>query len=315
MANDGTVTFADLSGRTILAEAAGGRRIQAATSQGQPSHAVQQRWQTDPDESLYGLGQRQEGKLDIKGFDFDLWQRNTVVYVPLIVSSRGYGVLWDNTSPSKFGDIAPFEPIPGQRLIDMSGQPGGLTAGSFASEAADIEGSTSTTSLVFEPSAGGQAAANVRDTWLAGAHHGGDDRRLSVPDVLERMDEGLAGRQPRDRSLQTELGDRIRPVQGAPRRRPALSDQDHQQLGTTLRITWKTPPAQARTRRCGRKSGDGIDYYFLYGPEIDDVIGGYRTLTGRASMLPDWAFGFWQSKNKYNTQDEILQHARRVPAP
>ena len=54
------------------------------------------------------------------------------------------------------------------------------------------------------------------------------------------------------------------------------------------------------------ESGDGIDYYFLYGPEIDDVIGGYRTLTGRASMLPDWAFGFWQSKNKYNTQDEIL---------
>ena len=36
------------------------------------------------------------------------------------------------------------------------------------------------------------------------------------------------------------------------------------------------------------------------------MIAGYRALTGRASMLPDWAFGFWQSKNKYNTQDEVL---------
>ena len=37
------------------------------------------------------------------------------------------------------------------------------------------------------------------------------------------------------------------------------------------------------------------------------MIAGYRTLTGRASMLPDWAFGLWQSKNKYNTQAEILR--------
>ena len=42
-------------------------------------------------------------------------------------------------------------------------------------------------------------------------------------------------------------------------------------------------------------------------PELDQVVAGYRTLTGQASMLPNWAFGFWQSKNKYNTQDEVLK--------
>jgi alpha-D-xyloside xylohydrolase len=52
--------------------------------------------------------------------------------------------------------------------------------------------------------------------------------------------------------------------------------------------------------------GDGIDYYFIYGPEMDQVIAGYRELTGHASMLPDWAFGLWQSRNKYNTQSEVL---------
>ena len=65
--------------------------------QGEETFHVQQLWQASDEESLYGLGQRQEGKLDVKGYDFDLWQRNTVVHVPMFVSSRGYGVLWDNT--------------------------------------------------------------------------------------------------------------------------------------------------------------------------------------------------------------------------
>ena len=76
------------------------------------------RWRADAGESLYGLGQRQEGKLDIKGYDLDLWQRNTVVEIPFLVSSRGYGILWDNTSFTKFGDIRPFEPMPGLNLAD-----------------------------------------------------------------------------------------------------------------------------------------------------------------------------------------------------
>ena len=76
--------------------------------------------------------------------------------------------------------------------------------------------------------------------------------------------------------------------------------------GNTLRLLWKTPPA-ARDTSMWSEVGEGIDYYFIHGPEIDQVIAGYRDLTGRASMLPDWAFGFWQSKNKYNTQDELLR--------
>jgi len=49
-----------------------------------------------------------------------------------------------------------------------------------------------------------------------------------------------------------------------------------------------------------------IDYYFVYGPDLDRVVAGYRALTGQASLLPQWAYGFWQSKNKYNTQEEVL---------
>jgi alpha-D-xyloside xylohydrolase len=51
---------------------------------------------------------------------------------------------------------------------------------------------------------------------------------------------------------------------------------------------------------------DVLDYYFLYGPEFDKIIGGYRELTGAPPMFGKWAYGLWQCKNKYNTQEELL---------
>jgi alpha-D-xyloside xylohydrolase len=50
---------------------------------------------------------------------------------------------------------------------------------------------------------------------------------------------------------------------------------------------------------------DGIDYTFVYGPNLDDVVAGYRQLTGKASMMPLWAFGFWQCRERYKSAQEI----------
>lgn len=50
-----------------------------------------------------------------------------------------------------------------------------------------------------------------------------------------------------------------------------------------------------------------MDYYFLQGDSFDAVIRGYRTLTGAAAMLPAWAFGYAQSQERYETQEEMLQ--------
>ena len=59
------------------------------------------------------------------------------------------------------------------------------------------------------------------------------------------------------------------------------------------------------------KMGDGIDYYIFVGDNADQVISEYRNLTGKAVMLPRWAFGYWQSKERYKTQDELLEVAKR----
>ena len=50
---------------------------------------------------------------------------------------------------------------------------------------------------------------------------------------------------------------------------------------------------------------DRVDYYFLYGPEANDIIGHYRELTGEVPLFGRWAYGFWQCKNKYQSQKEL----------
>jgi len=51
---------------------------------------------------------------------------------------------------------------------------------------------------------------------------------------------------------------------------------------------------------------DTVDYYFLYGPEFDAIVAAYRDMTGAAPMFGKWAYGFWQCKNKYESQAEVL---------
>jgi alpha-D-xyloside xylohydrolase len=58
-------------------------------------------------------------------------------------------------------------------------------------------------------------------------------------------------------------------------------------------------------------AGNALDYYFIYGPEMDSIIHQYRNMTGHAPMLPKWAYGFFQSKDRYVSLDEILTIARR----
>src|SRR5271157_2101053 len=54
---------------------------------------------------------------------------------------------------------------------------------------------------------------------------------------------------------------------------------------------------------------DAMDYYFIYGPEFDSIIAAYRELTGRAPMFGKWAYGYWQCKNRYASQQELLDIA------
>lgn len=56
---------------------------------------------------------------------------------------------------------------------------------------------------------------------------------------------------------------------------------------------------------------DTIDYYLFYGPSLDRIIAGYRSLTGQAPLFGKWTYGYWQSKNRYNSQAEVLSVAQK----
>ena len=65
-------------------------------------------------------------------------------------------------------------------------------------------------------------------------------------------------------------------------------------------------------------AGHSIDYYFIYGPELDEIIHEYRSLTGHTPLVPQWAYGFFQSKDRYVSQNEVLgiaDHYRKEHIP
>jgi len=70
-------------------------------------------------------------------------------------------------------------------------------------------------------------------------------------------------------------------------------------------------PHNANTLRFRSEAGGGVDYHFIYGPDADQVVAGYRNLTGQAPMMARWTWGLWQSKERYQTQEETLSIVKR----
>jgi len=128
---------------------------------------AQQTFKLDNEEAIYGLGQRQEGHMNHRGKKLTLVQTNTTAVVPFLISTRNYGILWDNYSKTIFED---------------------------------------------------------------------------------------------------------------------------NENGCTF---WS-------------EIGDGVDYYFVAGENMDEVIAGYRDLSGHAPMFGKWAYGYWQCKERYRDGEELM---------
>jgi len=276
----GRVTFLDLDGQPILTERPnGGRTLTPATIQGEATFNVRQEWEPNADESLYGLGQHQQGLFDIKDYDLDLRQYNTEIYIPFLMSSRGYGILWDNTSFTRFGDLSGAVPLPGAAdLYKAGGEPGEV----------DPRSGTVTWSGTVVPEVSGDA--------LFRAYYSGNLRLVvDGQTVIDHF---------RQNWLPNEDFARVRLSAGKPVE-VRLEWQRHSSDVNIVRLLWK-PPISDRTTSLWSRVGDGVDYTFVYGPELDDVIAGYRRLTGEAPMMPRWAYGFWMSRERYKAAQETL---------
>jgi len=164
---NGQISFSNLKGESLFAEKENGATFTDFDDAGVKTYSVSQSYLLDPDESIYGLGILQNGKMSQRNQEVRMVQNNTWDFVTFFQSVKGYGLFWDNYSPTTFKD-----------------NPSGT---SFKSEV-----------------------------------------------------------------------------------------------------------------------GDCIDYYFMNGGNADGVISQMRNLTGQVPMFPLWTYGFWQSKERYKNQNEIV---------
>lgn len=101
----GSVSFNKPNGEPLFSES-GTAVFTAITDVNKPTYKVKQAWQLDTDEAIYGLGQQQNGKLSQRNQKMFLRQDNMKVAIPFFQSIKGYGVFWDNYSPTNFADSA-----------------------------------------------------------------------------------------------------------------------------------------------------------------------------------------------------------------
>jgi len=170
----GNLSFRTANGDALLREGSSvPRTYEPVQMNGESTYRITDRFSPAPVEALYGLGQHQNGMFNYRGATVELGQNNTDVAIPLLVSSRGYALMWNSAALTYFDNRFPSD--------------------------------------------------------------------LSLSSI----------------------------------------------------------------------AGKSIDYYFLYGPEMDTIIHEYRTMTGHTPLLPKWAYGFFQSKDRYVSLDEILNIAGR----
>ena len=149
---DGGIKFKDKNGKLILSEKSGKSKtfnpIKVEETNG---YTVRQIFESPKDEAFYGLGQHQSDEFNYKDKTEELFQYNTKVSVPFIVSNKNYGLLWDSYSLSRFGDSRPYEQLNNVfKLFDKNGESGSLTGTYNTQDNGKINLVRKETSIFFE---------------------------------------------------------------------------------------------------------------------------------------------------------------------
>ena len=339
----GEVTFFDANGKQLLKEAKDGKKFWNFTvperEMGMKTgYAVPEEqkhglsWQmvfdSPEDEAFYGLGQHQSEEFNMKGKNEDLFQYNTKVSIPFVLSNKHYGLLWDSYSYCRFGNPHDYLQLNRAfKLYDRNGHEGHLT-GTYI----DAQGKTfvrEEDSIYYEYSTPEKSEIALK-TDNGGLKNLPKEVNLMGANVVY---EGFV-EAPESQLYQFILyysgyvkvyigGREVVPERWRTAWNPnsyKFSTQLEKELKTQLRIEWQPDGGEAY---CGLRVSEprsreereqlsiwsemakDMDYYFIAGSSFDDVISGYRTLTGKASLYPKWVLGFWQSRERYKTSDEI----------
>ena len=312
----GAIAFLNKDGSLLLKEKDdGGKIISSADVLGEKTFHIQQIFASPEDEAFYGLGQHQNGIINYKGHDVDLWQYNIIAVIPFLVSNRNYGILWDNNSRTKFGDIRDYQSLTSLKLFDKNGNEGGLTAEYFKDkELQNLFTSRTEQKIEHEfidvndeyPAGFTQNVAAVRWSGEIESNETGVHKFRLYSCGYTKM--WLNGKLVTDSWRQNWLPwtHLINLKMEAGKRYQIKIEWIH--TGGFIGLNYLTPEKvdNKKTISLYSEVADQIDYYFIRGDDLDQVIHGYREITGKASMMPKWAMGLWQCRERYKTQDELL---------
>ena len=310
----GAIIFKDKNGKVILSS--GSSSMISNLDQRDSSYTLKQNFTVQAKEAFYGLGQHQNGLINYHGTQVELLQNNTEVAVPFLVSSNHYGILWDNYSLTKAGDVRDYSPLSALKLFTKNKEIGGLTA-TYQVANSPKDSVVRTESVIdysflkdqdkfpigYKLGSGNIVWEGSFASPFTGEHHflakyGGYikiwiDGKLLVDQWRQSWNPGTALV---SLNLVKEEQHQIK-IEWNPN-----GNQSY------IALNWLSPiPEQDKnTFSFLSEAGEAINYYFVYGANTDDIISGYRKLTGKATMVPKWAMGLWQSRERYKTQDEII---------
>jgi len=313
----GEVEFTDKEGRMLLQELkGGGKSFAPITVDGSHGYTFRQVFESPSQEAFFGLGQHQSDEWNYKGRNEILYQYNTKVSVPFIVSNRSYGLLWDNYSLTRFGDPRPYQNLNQFTLFDKEGREGGLTT-TYTTAEGEIFVRRTEDKIDYE---------NLETTGAFPEDFPFFDSRILWEGEIKAEESGEYEFKLYYAGYTTVYLDGEEVV--AERWRTAWNPNTykfrvklHAGERVPLKVDWKPdggisylglkalgpldPEKQGRLSLWS-EMGQEMDYYFIYGETMDGIIGGYRQLTGKAPIMPSWAYGFWQSRERYRTQEEIV---------
>ena len=277
-----TVQVKGLDGQTVFMATA--HRLSPSTAGGEPTKEARLAWRSADDECLYGLGQFQDGVLNVRGLTRRLTQVNTQIAIPMLISSKGYGVLWNNYGLTDFN--------PCDRKVALARQ-----AGSSQRETVSVTSTEGGKQEVREN--------NRFEGMLTIREEGDYALMLDVGQKMARRHhlciDGETVVDVRNVWLPPTTSTIVHLKKGRHTLTAELTKDDQPEVyyrKVDQQTVFQSPVAQA------------VDYTVFVGTP-DEIIATYRQLTGEAPLMPQWALGYIHCRERFHSQEEILKTANR----
>lgn len=274
------LNFKDSKGNIFLSEKINSRKMNPGAVNGNPCFLVEQSFDSPENEFLFGLGQFQDGHYNLKDISQKLIQVNTQIAVPFLYSNKGYGILWHQYGITEFN--------PNDNLVS-------LTKNEKSSDSnKDVEVTTTA----------GTQKVSQKQALYTGKFNVEKEGQYSIMLDLGDMDSRHLVIID-DKTIIDQSNLWLPPAVSA---MVNLKEGEHSvqivcNAANTPKLTFRKTDNSTTFRSANAKS---LDYVVFQGKDSDEIITTYRSISGQAPMLPLWAYGFWQCRERYTSSEHLI---------